>query len=571
MGAEPKLIIGKGNSVGQFANLPSAFKSPAKGAALSKQLIQEKLEGLKRYDLRLLKEAAGFLSQLNRYSIKSEKRVEMTQAILATIYAVMAKQYQKYQSKILSLPESKDQREILLACIEIAEQAAIAYKHYFRDIYSAKSLSYRRNRQECLETSVRILELLRMEQRFRGLRHQKLPQSGWLDVNRVFFSMLVHNDVDEPVKLLGSIGTWIRGNKNGMTQAPSVTAKSLYISIQLFGLVDAPSWSSRLFHAPDAYLAYVTDAMKLHTDNKKDLEPGWLVTHIDNKAAPLFQRESHLSDPSIMIEYVNLYNKLVMDYEELAKMKFLGTFDANKLSKPLLDLEAIERFPFLESMLFGLRPRERKQKRHTAFGHENLKLYFGFRETYSMLMELADENVKRMTNTRGFKDSLASTSSTVVDDLSSYKNTSWEIVNFSTGGILVLTRETQFTNPIQIGQIVAFNPNEAVKRPLLGYVSRINRPSDQQVEVAIVRFSNHAEGAIAKFENKGNNPIGEGVVIFQSMEGRWCLIATHEYDFVPGTPFKLLRENNQTLPARLGNVMLTKQEFIVFELSAPGM
>jgi hypothetical protein len=55
------------------------------------------------------------------------------------------------------------------------------------------------------------------------------------------------------------------------------------------------------------------------------------------------------------------------------------------------------------------------------------------------------------------------------------------------------------------------------------------------------------------------------------MEGRWCLIASHDYDFVSGTPFKLLRENNQTLPARLGNVMLTKQEFIVFDLSAPGM
>jgi len=571
VGAELKLIIGKGNTVGQFANLPSAFKSPAKGTALNKHIIQEKLEILKRHDLRLLKEAAGFLSQINRYSIKSDKRIEMSNAILANVYMFMAKHYQKYQSKVLSLPESKDQREILLACIEIAEQAAISFKHHFREIYSAKSLGYRRNRIECVETSVRILELLRMEQRFRALRHQKLPQSSWLDVNRVFFSMLVHQDVDEPIKLLGSIGTWVKSSKNGLTQTPSVTARSLYISIQLFGLIDAPSWSSRLFHAPDAYLAYVTDAMKLHTDNKKPLEPGWLVTHIDNKSGPLFQRDANLTDPSIMIEYVNLYNRLVMDYEELAKMKFLGTFDASKLSKPLLDLEAIERFPFLESMLFGLRPRERKQKRHTAFGHEKLKLYFGFRDTYSVLMDLADENIKRMTNTRGFKDTLASASSAIVDDLSAYNNTNWEIVNFSTGGILVLTRETQFTNPIQVGQLVAFNPNEAVKRPLLGYVSRINRPSDQQVEVAIVRFSNHAEAAIAKFENKGNNPLGEGVVIFQSMEGRWCLIATHDYDFTPGTPFKLLRENNQSLPARLGNVMLTKQEFIVFELSAPGM
>lgn len=572
MGAELKITVRKGNSIGQFVNLPSAFRSPAKGTALTKRAIQDKLEGLKRHDMRLLKEAAAILGQINRYNLKSDKRVEMLNVILTIVYTVMAKNYQKYQTKVLSLPEGKDQREILLACIEIAEQAAIAFKHHFREIYSPKSLSYRRNRQDCRETSIRILELLRIEQRFRALRHQKLPQSSWLDVNRVFFSMLVHHDVDEPMQLLGTIGTWVKGNKNSANQAPVVSARQIYTSIQLFGLVDAPSWSSRLFHGPDAYLAYVTDGMNLHSDTHKQLEPGWLVTHIDNKSAPLFKRVPQMSDPSVLIEYSNLYNRLIMDYEELAKMKFLGTYDDKKLSKPLLDLEPMERFPFLEAMLFGLRPRERKQKRHAAFGHEQLKLHFGFRHTYSLLMDMADENVKRMTHTQAFSDSLTSTSSALVENLSDYKNTSWEIVNFSTGGILVLTRETSFTHPIQLGQIVAFNPNPDVIRPLLGYVSRINRPSDQQVEVAIVRFSNHAEAAIAQFDKKHNGKlVGEGVVIFQSMEGRWCLIASHDYDFVSGTPFKLLRENNQTLPARLGNVMLTKQEFIVFDLSAPGM
>ena len=571
MGAELKITVRKGKTIGQFVNLPSAFRSPAKGTTLTRQAIQHKLEGLKRYDLRLLQEAAVILGQINRTQLKSDKRIELLNAILTIVYAVMAKNYHKYQNKVLSLPESKEQREILIACIEIAEQAAIAYKHHFKEVYSPKSLSYRRNRQECRETSIRILELLRVEQRFRALRHQKLPQSSWLDVNRVFFSMLLHRDVDEPMQLLGTIGTWVKASKNGASQAPVVSAREIYLSIQLFGLVDAPSWSSRLFHGPDAYLAYVTDGMVLHSDTHKSLEPGWLVTHIDNKSAPLFKRTAQISDPSVLIEYSNLYNRLVMDYEELAKMKFLGTFDDKKLSRPLLDLEPIERFPFLEAMLFGLRPRERKQKRHAAFGHEKLKLHFGFRPTYSLLMDLSDENVKRMTRTRAFSDSLASTSSALVDDLTAYKNTNWEIVNFSTGGILVLTRETAYTNPIQLGQIVAFNPNPDVKRPLLGYVSRINRPSDQQVEVAIVRFSNHAEGAIAQFSKQDNKSMGEGVIIFQNMEGHWCLIATHDYDFVSGAPFKLLRENNQTLPARLGNVMLTKQEFIVFDLSAPGM
>ncbi|MGD8785509.1 MAG: hypothetical protein PVG75_13780, partial [Thioalkalispiraceae bacterium] len=504
--------------------------------------------------------------------IKNEKRIDIVRAVIGFVYSTMARYYQSYQAKVLSLPESRERREVILACVNITEQAAIAYKHYFKDIYSPKTLGYRRNREKCIETGVRILELLRIQQRFMALRHQKLSANNWQDVNRVFFSLLVHDDIDEEVTLLGSIGTWIK-KSSSVQQVSHSTAKKLYISIQLFGLVDAPSWSTRLFHAPDAYLNYVQDAVQIHTDDNSELEAGWLLTHVDRKGPPLFQREQHLAEPRVRLEYINLYNRLVADYEGLAKMKFIGQFDIDKLSRPLLDLESIERFPLLETMLFGLRPRERKQKRHAAFGHESLKLCFGFRDTFDLLLALADDDVKHVTRARAFRDKLTGVSSIITVDDSEYQKTKWEIVNFSTGGILVTTRESAYTNPIQIGQIVAFNPNADVKRPLLGYVSRINRPNDQQVEVAIVRFSNHAEAAIVYSDQPkgGTGPEGAGVIIFQSMEGKWCLVAKHDYDFVPGSPFRLLREDNKQLPARLGNVMLTKQEFVVFELSAPGM
>lgn len=560
--------------MGQFANLPTAFKSPPK-SAINKDSALQKLTGLKLAPVRQLQEAATILSQINRYSIKNEKRIEIVRAVSGLIYSTMARYYQTYQSKVLSLPESKERREVVLASVNITEQAAIAYKHYFKDIYSAKTLGYRRNREKSIETGVRILELLRIQQRFMALRHQKLPANNWQDVNRVFFSLLVHDDVDEEISLLGSIGTWLK-KSDSVQKVSHSTAKKLFISIQLFGLLDAASWSTRLFHSPDAYLNYIQDAIQIHTDDNSELEPGWLVTYVDHNGPPLFQREQHLADPRIRIDYANLYNRLVTDYEELAKMKFIGQFDIEKLSRPLLDLEAIERFPLLETMLFGLRPRERKQKRHTAFGHESLKLFFSFRDTFDLLMDLATEDVKQMAKTRIFKDKLAGTSSLVsvgAMGVGEKAMTKWEIVNFSTGGILVLTKESAYTNPIQIGQIVAFNPNEDVKRPLLGYVSRINRPNEQQVEVAIVRFSNHAESAIVYSDQPkgGTGAEGAGVIIFQSMEGKWCLVAKHDYDFVPGSPFKLLREDNHSLPARLGNVMLTKQEFVVFELSAPGM
>lgn len=562
----------RGMPVGQFANLPSAFKSPPKNA-IDKSGLVDKLEGLKRFGVRQLQEAAQMISQLNRYNVKPEKRVELVRSILGIVYPTMARYYHVYQENVISLPESNERRDVLIAAVEISEQAAISYKHLFKELYSAKASSYRRSREKIIETGVRILEFIRLEQRLRALRHQKLPPITWQDLNRVFFSLLVHNDINEKVRLLGSIGIWVKKNIKEKTkiQTPFSSAKKVYLSIQLFGLLDAASWSTRLFHAPDAYLETVENAMQIVPDTNAELEPGWLITHIENKAPPLFQREPHLAEPRICIEYPNLYNRLVVDYEELAKMKFIGRFDAKKLSRPLLDLENMERFPFLEAMLFGLRPRERKQKRHAAFGHENLKLYFSFKDTYRLLTDLADPDVKRITDSRAFIDTLAGFSAGVTDETTFNNRTRWEIANFSTGGLLVLTKESTYSNPIQIGQIVAFIPNENVKRPLLGYVSRINRPSDQQVEVAIVRLSNHVEAAIVQDDKQMDGFLGRGVLVFQSLDDKWCLIARHDYDFLSGTPMRLVRENNKRIPARLGNVMLTKQEFVVFELSAPGL
>jgi hypothetical protein len=557
----------RGSQLGEFAALPSAFKAAPKELA-NKQSITTKLDDLKRFAVRHLQEAANILAQLNRYNLKPDKRVELVKHILGLMYPAMLRHYQLYQDKIISLPESNERRDAIVACIEICAQSAVAYKHLFKELYTPKSVAYRRVRNEVLEAGGRILELSRLEQRYRALRHQKLLPTTWLDVNRAFFSLLVHGDADEPIKLLGTIGYSQKAVKTGKPLQECTPAK-LYISIQLFGLVDAPSWSTRLFNAPDAYLDCVENALVISPDTNKELEPGWLITHIDNKGPPLFQREQHLPEPRICIEYANLYNRMVVDYEELAKMKFIGQFDASKLSRPLLELEAIERFPFLEAMLFGLRPRERKQKRHAAFGHENLRLYFGFKEVYRLLMDLASKDMRRIADSRVFMDTLAGFSAGVADDLSASKRTRWEIANFSTGGLLVITRESTFTVPIQIGSLVAFIPNADAKRPMLGYVSRINRSSDQQVEVAIVRLSSYAEDAIV--QDKQGEKEAQGAIIFKTLDNKWCLVARHNYEFVSGMPLHLIREDSKRVPARLGNVLLTKQEFIAYELSSPDL
>jgi hypothetical protein len=559
----------RGSHLGEFVGLPKALKAAPKDL-LNKRAIAAKLDDLKRFSVRQLQEAATIIGQLNRFNLKPDKRVDLVRDILGIVYAEMLRHYRQYQDKVISLPESQERRDAILACIEICALSAQAYKYLFQEIYTAKSLGYRRVRSEVIETGVRILELSRMEQRFRALRHQKLAPTAWLDINRAFFALLAHGDSEEPVTLLGTLG-FSRGQSRIGKPLQEASASKLYLSIQLFGLLDAQSWSTRLFHAPDAYLDCIENAIVIEPDTGKEVPAGCLLTYSDNKGPPVFQRKKNMPEPRICIEYPNLYNRLVVDYEELAKMKFIGRFDAAKLSLPLLELEAIERFPFLEAMLFGLRPRERKQKRHAVFGQEHIRLYFGFKDVYKLLMDLASKDLRRVAETRAFMDTLAGYSAGVLDDTGSAKRSRWEIANFSTGGLLVISRESSFTVPIQIGSLVAFIPNPEAKRPLLGYVSRINRPNDQEVEVAIVRLSSHAEDAIVEDSEDKTGTQGKGVVMFKTLDDKWCLVVRHDYDFISGKPLRLVREDYKRVPARLGNTLLTKQDFIVYELSSPGL
>ncbi|MBI3560299.1 MAG: hypothetical protein HY080_01075 [Gammaproteobacteria bacterium] len=552
--------------LGQFANLPTAFKSPGKELA-SKEDYLAKLETLKQYPSKQLQDAGQLLALFNRYNLKADKRLQLSMAIVAQLYPVIARFYQQYQTQPSSLPEGKDRKQIVMASIEIAEQAILSCKHLFVELYSAKPALYRKQRPRLLELAVRILELARVVQRLRALRHQKLSAHNWRDINRVFFALLAQNDVDEKITLLGQVGTWLnRTDKEGFKVSP----RHLYLSLQLFGIVDASSWSTRLFHVPDGYLDLVDNAILLHVDNSLELQAGMLITGIDHAAPAQFRRDVRMVAPRILIEYSQLYNRLVQDYEELAKMKFIGNVDVSRLNRALAGIDAMERLPLLEAMLFGLRPRERRQKRHAAFGSENLRLYFSFKDAFRLFANLGSAEMKQRVNSREFIHTLASPALGANDAVCSGQ-TPWEIANFSTGGVLVITRESDYSAPICVGQITAFSSGKDQQRPLLGYVSRIHRPSDQLIEVAIVRLSGQAEAALVTPES--GKLVGKtlGVMLFKNVDDRWCVVTRYEYDFVLGTPLRLLRDKAPTLPARLGNVLLTKQEFVIFELSVPGM
>ena len=552
-----------------FANLPRAYKTPGK-KDLDVEAIEHRLRKLRPFPVRQLDAAAHFLSGLNQATLKPETRRTLTLAILAQVYPVISQYYETYQGKENSLPEKQERREALNACIRVAAEAGVAFRHLFRESFTPEDRAYRKARSAIYEYGFRVLEMVLVEQRLRALRYQRLPRSAWQDANRIFFAMALHNDFFEARKLLGRVGIRKRESRQGGGNAPERNLLQLYLSIQLFGVLDVSTWPTSLFHVPDAYLTYLNPGISLSGDDGQPLKEGHLLTWMGNEGPPVFERPAKTSGPTMQIDFTRYNNTLMKDYETIASMKFIGDFDAARLSRPLQRIAEEDRVPVLQMMLAALRKRQRTAQRHAVFSDNNVQVYFGLGEVMHLLAELSGGDMARQLRSREFATSLARSSTLVGDSRRQASGTYWQILNFSAGGILISTLETDFGRTVALGQLVAFIPDEAGGQPSIGFVCRLNRPEDQIVEVGIARLGNYAEVVILESIVAGEEGFRMPAILVQNTTDNWQIIVEPRDSLLPGSPVRLSRDAGPA-PARLGDIYLTKKEFMVFELRSPGL
>ena len=560
---EAKHEPGENERYTKFANLPTPINELSR-QELDKKVYAERLQQLRNFPDKLFQNAAQSLSSLNRAIIKPAKRQELLNAIIGQVYPVIASTFQKYQKQQHSLPENHTRREVLLACASLVEQISITYKHLFKYYVDENS---GKNDEEILSNGFRILEMLRLEQHLRALRYQKMPASAWRDCNAVFFYLYQHADIDKQQMMIGTAGMWAQQRELKGREGPVCTVKMMYLSIQLFGMLDVTSWPLWLLHVPDTYLAWLDDALKIMPDKGQQLVPGFMISAVNHDGPASFERQEKMQQPSILIDYAVLFNFLVKEHEELSKMRMSDCVDEDKLSKPLRDIHDHDRIPVLEMILLSLHNRQRIQQRHTAIGNEDLRVYFGFEDSYRLLSHLAATDKSELKEMRDFVDALAGKSSLLLDE-NQKASPAWEMLNFSTGGLLLGTEETDFLSPIEVGHIVAFQPANNSQAPVMGYVSRAQRTSYHNVEIAITRISNHAEAALA-VKSDARKKIGVPVILLQDLDGQWRVLVQNQHGFSKGSPLQIIRSDGKKIPARLGGIWLVKSRFTVYELSSP--
>jgi len=559
------------NDLGELSGLSLPFKDAEKSDLNRNKIIQQ-IEYHKKFPVRLLEETTNILQKINRLRLSPKQRKDHAELLTSYIYPVVLLWYDKYQKQENSLPESSERRNALIASVEAIHQLSISYKLLFRDFYSADRKEYKKNNKLAYQYGARSLELIRVEQRLRALRYQKLPKVSWQHCNQIFFSFAQQNEIDTDYELIGRICVRKSSDKLRKGGVPKSNIRKLYLSIQLFGVLDVTTWPTRMFHIPDAYLDLLSgEGLKVVADDGNKVKSGFLLTYYKNEMPPVFKRSDNFPSPLIKLDYTNLYNVLVKDHKEIGKQQFLDDFDESKFSRPLVEVREVDRVPVIELMIMGLTQRERRQKRHVSFDDTSLSVYFGFHEVNRLLKDIKAPDQTRVRESRQFIDTLAMSSALLAEEQKSYLAASWAITNFSTGGLLISTEETDFSNPIQIDMLMAFTMPENKKHPILGFVRRLNRPNAKQIEVAVVRLSNYAEAAGVQAQGEMDSSTAKAVILIKDVRGEWNLIIKTSLPYSKGEPLKLIRANGSHLPVRLGEVVYTKKDFKVFELRSPGL
>lgn len=579
---------------------------------------KNKLEGppdswreLHSHPIELLREIDRYLQRVNTERMSANKRMEWVEYVMQYACPAIRKIYSEYY-KSDALPESHDRREGLVAAINVCGQLAAGYKRQLNLDYALSDARYMRVRDRVRRYALRVLELIRMEQCLRAMRYQKLPAKSWRDANRIFFAVSQCEGMDGQYQALNCLQVMLDRKSNDVERrAPTMVSMNIvYLSIQLNGLLDSNTISSQKLHVVDAQVTRVLDSITIIPDHGKDLSRGKILIYHGQDCPAYFKRQD--------AKHLKLQRKSLMERDEYTLGEELTAKDLNAIIIDVAPLDAVlmeehqkllERFESatvasdeekgkskvtdqddltnlltIDAMCDGLHLKQRKEQREYTIGQKILYVYNGFMSVYKLLVDMAEQEARANEGQDGeqgeqhaLRDALAGRSALIASDLDAGEFGQWFVVDKSAGGVHMKTRESEFTTALFIGQLVAFGfSREELKKPTLGYVVRLNRKLNKEMEVTIRILSHHVEATAVQSDFLSQNDMALPAIMLRSrVEKR--VGATHEEDKVtqlvlhhshrlsPGTAIQVEAEKDKQ-GTEIAELLQLQREFVVYRL-----
>jgi hypothetical protein len=542
-------------------DLPAERKRPAtgRGGAAKLEAPPASWRELNAHPIELLREIDRYLGRLNTEPVPAARRAEWVDRALQYACPAIRRIYSD-EYKEDALPESHDRREGLVAAIKVCNQLATGFKHQLNLDFALPDGRYAKVRERVRLTALRILELIRMEQRLRAMRYQKLPTKVWLDCNRIFFALAQVEDVTEMRPALTCLQVKLDRKPGEVSRRPppQTSIRQIYLVIQLYGLMDTNTISSRKMHLVDAHIGKVLDSLNIFPDDGSPLQPGELIIYSNQDGPAHFERqqEQTINQSGMRERVLGLKVDIVPLEAQLAAehRRLLALFETDADGKPrvVTDQEDLARLLAVDVMCDRLRLKRRKDKREYVIGQSVLYVYNGFMSVYKLLVDMAveDEDTRaELADDNELRDALAGRSALIAADVESSEFGQWFILDKSEGGVHVKTQESQFTTAMFIGQVLAFSyTREELQQPKLGYVVRLSRSTAGEIEVTIRILSSQAIATAVQSRFLSQNDMALPAMLLRDTEDGEVserLVLHHSHRLSPGTPIQVELDGGQ--------------------------
>jgi hypothetical protein len=552
----------------------------------------ESWRDLNDHPINLLREVERYLKRLNSERVALKKRLAWVEHCLQYACPAIRKVYSEHY-KGEALPESHDRREGLVAAINTCAQLAAGYKHILKHDYELADQRYVRVRDRVQRCALRVLEFIRMEQRLRALRYQKLPPVAWLDCNRIFFALAQCEDLDQPQEGLTcmQLQSERKSPDPERRAAPVASIRQVYAAIQVYGLLDTNTLSSPKMHVADAQLCKVLPELKVTTDAGGTLATGQVIVYHNQDRPPFFERQdekaqaalakerelllakeqdcSHLMAPiAVRINLTPLEEALVEEHRQL-----LARFDhSDEEGRPgVMDPGDLSLLLTVDAMCDKLHLKRRREQRDYAVGRKVMYVYNGFMSAYKLLMDAVaedDDSRAQLADENQLRDALAGRSALIASDEDSNIAGQWFVMDISEGGVHIKTRESQFTTSLFIGQLVAYSfSREELREPAVGYICRLSRNAQGDMEVTLRSLAKRAKATAVQSSFLSQNDMALPGILTLKDDGPEGLILHQSHRLTQGTPVTVGGEGEQRTLI-IADTLDIQREFVFYSLLA---
>jgi len=548
---------------------------------------------LNDHPINLLREVDRYLKRLNSERVALNKRLAWADRCLQYACPAIRKIYSEHY-KGEALPESHDRREGLVAAINACSQLAAGYKHILKHDYELADHRYVRVRERVQRCAMRVLEFIRMEQRLRALRYQKLPATTWLDCNRIFFALSQCEDLDQPQEGLTCMQLQSERKSPDLERraSPVTSIRQVYAAIQVYGLLDTNTLSSPKMHVADVQLCKVLPELKVVQDAGGTLATGQVIVYHNQDRPPFFERQdekaqaalvkerelllakeqdcSHLMAPiAVRINLTPLEESLLEEHRQL-----LARFDhSDEEGRPgVMDPSDLSLLLTVDVMCDKLRLKRRQEQREYVVGRKILYVYNGFMSAYKLLMDaVAEDNEDsraQLADENQLRDALAGRSALIASDEDSNTAGQWFVMDISEGGVHIKTRESQFTTSLFIGQLVAFSfTREELREPAVGYICRLSRNPQGDMEVTLRTLAKRAKATAVQSHFLSQNDMALPGILTLKDDGSGGLVLHQSHRLAQGTPVTLGGEGERRTLI-IADTLELQREFVFYSLLA---